>query len=56
MEAHIDDLSVGTNTEMDHILFLQEVFTACSENHLRIKLEKCEFMLEGMGYLALDDW
>ena len=44
MEAHIDDVRLGTNTQEDHILFLQELFTVCQEDHLRIKLEKCEFM------------
>ena len=54
MEAHIDDVSLGTNTQEDHILLLQEFFTVCQENHLRIKLEKCEFMLEEMEYLGYD--
>ena len=40
MEAHIDDVSLGTNTQEDHILLLQEFFIVCQENHLHIKLEK----------------
>ena len=55
MEAHIDDVSLGTNTQEDHILLLQEFFTVCQEYHLRIKLEKCEFMLEEIEYLGFDD-
>ena len=54
MEAHIDDLSLGTNTQEDHILLLQECFTVCQENHLCIKLEKCELMREEMEYLGFD--
>ena len=54
MEAHIDDVSLGTNTQEDHILLLQEFFTLCQESHLRIKLEKCEFMREEMEYLGFD--
>ena len=54
MEAHIDDVSLGTNTQEDHILLLQEFFTVCQENHLRIKLEKCEFMRQEMEYLGFD--
>ena len=50
MEAHIDDVSLATNTQEDHILLLQEFFTVCQENHLRIKLGKCEFMREEMEY------
>ena len=54
MEAHIDNVSLGTNTKEDHILLLQEFFTVCQENHLRIKIEKCEFMREEMEYLGFD--
>ena len=36
MEAHINDVSLGTNTQEDHILLLQEFFTVCQEKHLRI--------------------
>ena len=54
MEAHVDDVSLGSNTQEDHILLLQEFFTVCQENHLRIKLDKCEFMREEMQYLGLD--
>ena len=54
MEAHIDDVSLGTNTQEHHILLLQEFFSVCQGNHLRIKLEKCEFMREEMEYLGFD--
>ena len=52
MEAHIDDVSLGTNTQEDHVLLPREFFIVCQENHLRIKLEKCEFMKEEMEYLS----
>ena len=54
MEAHIDDVSLGTNTQEDHVLLFREFFIVCQENHLRIKLEKCEFMKEEMEYLGFD--
>ena len=54
MEAHIDDVSLGTNTQEDHVLLLREFFIVCQKNHLRIKLEKCEFMKEKMEYLGFD--
>ena len=54
MEAHIDDVSLGTNTKEDHVLLLREFFIVCQENHLRIQLEKCEFMKEEMEYLGFD--
>ena len=48
MEADIDELSLGTNTQEDHVLLLREVFTFCQESHLHIKLEKYQFMKEEM--------
>ena len=54
MKAHINDVSLGMNTQKDHILLLQEFFTVCQENHFRIKLEKGEFMREEMEYLWFD--
>ena len=54
MEAHIDDVSLGTITQEDHALLLREFFIVCQENHLRIKLQKCEFMKEEMDFLGFD--
>ena len=54
MEAHINDVSLGTNTQEDHVLLLCDFFTVCRENHLRIKIEKNEFSKEGMEYLGFD--
>ena len=53
MEAHIDDVSLGTNTQEDHVVLLREFSIVCQENHLRIKLKKCEFMKLEMVYLGL---
>ena len=54
MDAHMDDVSLGTNTQEDHILLLQEFFTVCQENLLRTKIKKCEFMRQEMEYLGFD--
>ena len=54
MKTLIDDVSLGTNTQEDHVLLLREFFIVCQENHLRIKLEKCEFMKEEIDYLGFD--
>ena len=53
-EAHIDDESLGTNIQEDHVLLLSELLIVCQESHLRMKLKKCEFMKEGMEYLGFD--
>ena len=39
MEAHIDDVSLRTNTQEDFILLVQEFSAVIQENHLRIKLK-----------------
>ena len=54
MEAHIDDVSLGTNTLEDHILLLQECSALCQENHLRIKFNNNELMRGEMDYLAFN--
>ena len=48
MEAHIHDMSLGTNTQEDNILFVPQLFAVGQENRVGIKLEKGEFMREGM--------
>ena len=54
MEAHIDDVCLGTNTQEDPLILLGEFFAVCQENHTRFKLEKCEFMQKTMQYLGFD--
>ena len=33
MEAHIDDVCLGTYTQEDHLILLGEFFAVCQENH-----------------------
>ena len=54
MEARIDDVCLGTNTQEDQLILLGEFFAVCQENHPRLKLEKCDFMQETMQYLGFD--
>ena len=49
MEAHIDEVSLGTNTQEDHVLLLPEFVIVCQENHLRIKLAKLRVHERGDG-------
>ena len=34
LEGHIDDVSLGTNTQEDYVLLLCEFFIVCQEDHL----------------------
>ena len=54
MEAHIDDLCLGTNTQEDHLILLGKFFPVCQKNYTRLKLLKCEFMQETLQYLGFD--
>ena len=54
MEARIDDVRLGTNTQEDHLILLGEFFAVCQQNHTRLKLGKCELMQETLQYLGFD--
>ena len=54
MEAHIDDVCLGTNSWEDHLLLLGESFTVCKEHHTGLKLVKCEFMQDTVQYLGFN--
>ena len=54
MEAHIDNVCLGMNTQEDNQIFLGEFFAVCQEKHTRLNLEKCEFMQETMQILGFD--
>ena len=54
IEAHIDDVCLGSKTQEDHLILLGEFFAVCQENHTRLKLKKCEFLQETMRYLGFD--
>ena len=54
MQAHINDVCLGTNTREHHLILLGEFVVVCRENHTGLKLEKCEFIKETMQYLGSD--
>ena len=54
MEAHIDDVCLGANTQEDHLILLGEFFAVCQEDHTRLKLENYVFLQETMQYLGFD--
>ena len=51
MEAHMDDVCLGTNTQDNHFILLGDFFAVRKGSHTRLKLGKCEFMQETMQYL-----
>ena len=52
MEAHIDDVCLGTNTQEDHLILLGEFFAVCQENHTRLKVQNYGFMVGTMHYVG----
>ena len=54
MEAHIDNVYLGPNTQQDNVVLFGDVFEFCQENHTRLKLEKSELMQETMQYVEFD--
>ena len=52
MEAHIDDVCLGTNTQEDHLIIFGEFFAVCQENHTRLKVQNYGFLQETMHYVG----
>ena len=52
--SFFDDTGLGTQTLDEHFILLEHYFRICQENHIRIKLSKCQFMQENMEYLGFD--
>ena len=50
----MDEVGIGSDTVEDHLILLQEVLAVCRENHIRVRLEKCEFLKEELEYLGLE--
>ena len=50
--AFFDDLGIGTNSVHDHLVVLEALLDECKKHNLRIKLSKCEFLSQLMGYLG----
>ena len=54
MEAYIEDVCLGTNTQEDYLILLGEFFAVCQENHTSLKLENFQLMQETMQHLGFD--
>ena len=50
--AYIDDILVSGKTPEDHLAKLEAVFARLKEAGLRLKREKCYFMLPSVKYLG----
>ena len=49
--VHIDDILVMGRTEGEHLDQLQEVLSRLKEAEMRLKCEKCEYLLLAVEYL-----
>jgi hypothetical protein len=54
LASFFDDTGLGTQTLEDHFYLLEKYFEVCRDNHVRIKLSKCEFLQEKMEYLGFE--
>ena len=52
--AFFDDAGLGTQTEDEHLQVLEELLKTAQENHLRIKLSKCDFLQQNLEYLGYE--
>ena len=50
--AFFDDAGLGSQTQEEHLILLEEFLKSCLENNIRIKLSKCDFMQEELDYLG----
>ena len=54
LASFFDDTGLGTQTLEEHYTLLEKYLEVCKENHVRIKLSKCEFLQENMDYLGFE--
>ena len=54
IEAYIDNVFLGSNTTEDHKALIAKFLSVCDECNTRVKIEKCEFMREVVGYLGFE--
>ena len=50
--AYIDDILLGSDNEENHLQDLNSVFSILNKYHLRINLEKCEFLKSELTFLG----
>jgi len=51
--AFVDDVLIGTETEERHDEIMEEVLKRLEENDLYIKLEKCVWKVQKIGFLEV---
>ena len=54
LASFFDDTGLGTQTLAEHYTLLECYLKVCLENHVRIKLSKCEFLQENLDYLGFE--
>ena len=54
LAAFFDDSCIGAQTMEDLYLILDVWLDTCKKNNLRVKLSKCEFVMENMEYLGFE--
>jgi hypothetical protein len=54
LEAHIDDVLLGADSEEDMYLLISEFLSVLEECNLKLKWEKCEWCKEQVDYLGFE--
>ncbi|XP_049886457.1 uncharacterized protein K02A2.6-like [Pectinophora gossypiella] len=52
VEVFLDDVIIGGRTKQEHLLALESVFSKLSQNGLKLKSDKCVFLVKEVGYLG----
>ncbi len=54
LASFFDDTGVGCNSLDDHFYLLEKYFQTCLDSHIRIKLSKCEFLVQNVEYIGYE--
>jgi len=53
VEAFVDDILIGTETEKEHNEIMKEVLKRLKENDLYVKPEKCAWKVQKVNFLGV---
>ena len=51
-EVRMPTPGLGTNSQEEHFMLIEKFLQTCLENNVRVKLPKCDFIVEELDYLG----